>query len=95
MEGEQRKVSQDREREARPGGRETDEAKAERGKIQPFELDKEFMEQEASFRHHQGNLAEERELDPQQTVPGPLRNPEGTSLHGEQMPFRESTRHRS
>jgi|GEM_PF-1779019 len=50
-------------------------------------------ESEAAFRHHESSLAEEPELSPNQTIPGPLENREEPAMHFEQLGFREPTDH--
>jgi hypothetical protein len=50
-------------------------------------------ESEAAFRHNERSLAEESELSPNQTIPGPLENREEPALHFEQLSFREPTDH--
>lgn len=50
-------------------------------------------ESEAAFRHHETSLAEEPELSPDQTTPGPLETREEPRMHFEQLGFREPTDH--
>ena len=51
-------------------------------------------ESEAAFRHHETSLAEEPELSPNQTIPGPLENRDEPRMHFEQLGFREPTDHK-
>ncbi len=50
-------------------------------------------ESEAAFRHRETSLAEEPELSPNQSIPGPLETREEPSMHFEQLGFREPTDH--
>lgn len=50
---------------------------------------------EAAFRHHGDSMAEEPELSPNQSIPGPLETHEEPGMHFEQIGFREPTDHQS
>ncbi|MNK55949.1 hypothetical protein D3C87_749720 [compost metagenome] len=52
-------------------------------------------ESEAAFRHHESSLAEEPELSPNQSIPGPMERREEPAMHFEQVGFREPTDHAS
>ncbi len=50
---------------------------------------------EAAFRHHERSLAEDPELSPNQSIPGPMETHEEPRMHFEQVGFREPTDHSS
>lgn len=50
-------------------------------------------EAEAAYRHHEASLAEEPELSPNQSIPGPLVNREEPPMYFEQLGLREPTDH--
>jgi hypothetical protein len=51
------------------------------------------FESEAAFRHHERSLAEDPELSPNQSIPGPMETHEEPRMHFEQIGFREPTDH--